>query len=331
MSFSNQPLAPKPYKLVALPSNQLTRQEPAGHHVFKPDKLTGSISLELTVETTTFVASGVVATGKDVFKNANFPKPPLVKVAVSKEDKLLIPGSSFKGVVRSTYEAITASCICKTKSRNIPNNYKECKEQKKLCPACRVFGAMGWQGLISFNDAFAKEVKVSVGFMPSLYAPRPQCQEYNSPGRKFYYHARQAIEKAQNQGIPVQPAAKDLVFKTDLQFMNLTEAELGTLLIVLGQDKNNSFSLKIGGGKPIGMGSMTVKVTKIDRPASLRDRYSSYDAPESDLYTDDKLTKEIQRLVTKAHGSNFIQKPQLDQLKQILKYPTDRDAPSGMY
>lgn len=330
MSYSKEPPAPKPYKLVSLPSNPPTKQAPIGHHVFKADKLTGSISLELTVETIAFVASGVVAMESDVIKLPNSSKNKLLKVALSKDDKLIIPGSSLKGVVRSIYEAITNSCLCKTNSDKISTSYKECKDKTKLCPACRVFGAMDWQGLISFNDSFATQVKPTTGFMRSLYGPRSQCKLYRSPGRKFYYHARPANNNG-TRGLSAQIAAKGLILTTNLQFMNLAPAELGALLIVLGQDKSNPFSLKIGGGKPIGMGSMTVKVTKIDHPASLRDRYSSYDAAENDLYTNDRLTQEIERLITIAHGAKLIQQPQLNQLKEVLNYPTNRIAPSGMY
>lgn len=331
MTKSPSTSVPKPYKLVKLPANAPTRQAPIGHHVFKSDKLTGSISLKLTVKNSTFVASGVVAMGSDVIKNSSATKPKLIKVALTKEDKLIIPGSSFKGVVRSIYEAITASCICKTKSRTIPANYKECKKKDQLCPACRVFGAMDWQGLISFNDAIAVEVKPSVGFMPSLYAPRPQCEQYKTPGRKFYYHARQAINKGVTQGIPVQQAPKDLVLTTELQFMNLTEAELGTLLIVLGQDTKNPLTLKIGGGKPIGMGTVTIEVSKIDRPKNLRSRYLDYEVQESDIYTGETLKKEISRLISASHQSKLIQQPQLTELQKILEWPATREAPSGMY
>jgi hypothetical protein len=71
--------------------------------------------------------------------------------------------------------------------------------------------------------------------------------------------------------------------------MNLTELELGTLLTSLGQDTNNAFAVKIGGGKPIGMGTMVVEITQIDCFENVRDRYLNYNLSEQNTLTKDKL------------------------------------------
>jgi CRISPR/Cas system CSM-associated protein Csm3 (group 7 of RAMP superfamily) len=42
---------------------------------------------------------------------------PLIKTSIERDKRLLIPGSSLKGVVRSAYEAITRSCLCKVTKR----------------------------------------------------------------------------------------------------------------------------------------------------------------------------------------------------------------------
>jgi len=103
--------------------------------------------------------------------------------------------------------------------------------------------------------------------MPSLYSPNPQRQEYYTEnvvaGRKFYYHFTKAVDEG-DRGIDVQQAGTDYTFTTCLSFMNLTKEQLGTLLIVLGQDSNHRIALKVGGGKPIGMGTITVDVLGID-------------------------------------------------------------------
>lgn len=333
-NFSDDERVPKPYSMVSLPKPAPKRQHPVGQEQFKPKHLSGKIYLRLTVKTATFIASGVVAMGSDVSSvNKNIP---LIKVAVSQGEKIIIPGSSLKGVIRSTYEAITSSCLCKTRARkeNIPEGYWECKDKTKLCPACQVFGAMGWQGLISFQDAVAETIKPSVGFMPSLYAPRPSRRDYfingKVAGRKFYYHAIKAVDKGK-QGIPVQQAGAELTLTTQLRFMNLTEAELGTLLIVLGQDKNNYFALKVGGGKPIGMGTMTVEVKEIEHSENVKNRYLSYTLSEDNKLTGEKLKQFIQKNVSAAHNQKLVQAEQLTEIKAILEYPTTRTAPEGMY
>ncbi|WP_051017264.1 hypothetical protein [Dactylococcopsis salina] len=111
--------------------------------------------------------------------------------------------------------------------------------------------------------------------MPSLYSPSQKRSGYYKKekvaGRKFYYHAKEVIEKAASQGIPIQNIKQDSIFTTKINFRNLSKAELGTLFTVLGQDQNHHFALKIGGGKPIRMGSLITEIIEIDCP-SPRDR-----------------------------------------------------------
>jgi hypothetical protein len=261
---------------------------------------------------------------------------PLIKTMVQNIDQnLSIQGSSLKGCIRSAYEAITNSTLAVITSRyrdKIPQERLPCKNKQELCPASQVFGALDWQGLIEFSDAKCENTGFATGFMPSLYRPRPdQRGAYfdargNVAGRKFYYHTIRAIDKGQNQGITVQQAAKEYTFKTQIQFKNLTAAELGTLLIVLGQDPKYPIALKVGGGKPIGMGTMTVEVTAarvLQNKGDLRDRYSSYNPPESDSMTGTKLQQFMQKNIQAAHSS-LVQATQLQQLAEVLKYPTDR-------
>ncbi len=325
---------PKPYELISLPREAPQRNRPAGQERFIGDRLSGKIALRLTVKTSAFVASGVVAMGSDL--SSQRKDIPLIKTSVQRDQRLIVPGSSLKGVVRSAYEAITASCLCKTRAdRNaIPDGYRECGNKNELCPACQVFGAMNWQGLIRFADAIATDTRLSIGFMPSLYAPRKQRQAYYTngkvAGRKFYYHAIRAVDKGQQRGIAVQQAAKEFTLTTQVYFANLTRAELGTLLIVLGQDKpDNAIALKVGGGKPVGMGTMEVEVTEISLLGNWRDRYSSYQSQPESLESS-KLQQFMQQAIQSAH--QHLVKPQhLQQLRDVLRWPTDRQPPEGMY
>ncbi|MFE4108372.1 RAMP superfamily CRISPR-associated protein [Almyronema epifaneia] len=324
----------KPYGLVPLPAKGVDRQFPAGQNRFRKDLVSGKLYLTLTAQTSTFVASGIVAMGRDV----NF-KVDLIKTAVHHKNTLIIPGSSLKGVIRSTYEALTRSCLCKTKARReeLPPGYGECKikkDQVEVCPACRVFGAMGWQGLVSFADVVGQKASTSIGFMPSLYRPRTENPMYQNngrvAGRKFYHHAVKAIDAGEQRGIPVQQAAEAYVFKTALQFKNLTEAELGTLFVILGQDSDYPIALKVGGGKPVGMGTLVATVEALEKPASPEDRYTRYALPESDRLTDEPLKNYMQAAIASAH-QKLIESYQLQELARILAYPTQRTAPEGMY
>ena len=324
---------PKPYDFVSFPQERPNLQRPFGHHKYDQNRLHGTIYLTLKVQTSLHISTGAVVLGSDIGSKIS-----LLKTMIQGVDaKLSIQGSSLKGCIRSVYEAITNSTL-----GAITSKYKEkilaerlpCKNKEKLCPASRVFGALDWQGLLDFNDANCERIGFSTGFMPSLYAPRPNCDAYYQrgklAGRKFYYNMSKAIEKGQKDGISVQQAGKEYTFKTQVTFKNLLPEELGTLLIVLGQDKKYPIALKVGGGKPIGMGTMTVNVDKINQPQNLKQRYSSYQVSENDDLTGDKLQQFIQKQIHAAH-SGLIQKEQLEQLAAILRYPSDRQAPSGMY
>ncbi|MEQ8971851.1 MAG: RAMP superfamily CRISPR-associated protein [Coleofasciculus sp. C1-SOL-03] len=332
-SQPSQITAPKPYHLIPLPKQKPQLKPPKGQDQYYRDHVHGTLHLQLTVQTGLHVSTGVVALGTDVGQKSI----PLIKTMIQgSAGQLMIPGSSLKGVVRSTYEAITRSCLCKTKAKSnqIPPGYQECRDQTKLCPACRVFGALNWQGLIQFNDAECELTEFRPGFMPSLYRPHPD--EYPGyfnqgkvAGRKFYYHTNRAIDKGQQQGISVQQAVKTVGFSTSLPYRNLTKGELGTLLIVLGQDKLNAIALKVGGGKPIGMGTMTVEVTSVESVDNIRDRYLSYQTQSQPL-TGKPLQQFIQQAIQAAHRE-LVQSQPLQELVKVLGYPTDREPPEGMY
>jgi hypothetical protein len=328
-------IAPKPYELISFPKEKPPLQPPIGQDKYYTDRCHGTLHLTLRVQTSLHVSTGVVAMGSDVGQKSI----PLIKTMIQgSEEKLIIPGSSLNGVVRSVYEAMTNSTLAVITSKykdKIPPERLPCKDKKRLCPASRVFGALDWQGLIHFTDARCESVGFRPGFMPSLYRPRPdQSQKYfqqgRIAGRKFYYHTIRAVDKGQQQGIPVQQAAKEFIFTTQLHYRNLTQAELGTLLIVLGQDKpKHPIALKVGGGKPVGMGTMTVEVTALEQPANLRDRYLSYNCEPNQL-TGNQLQQMMQKAIQDAHRE-LVQSQQLQELAAVLKYPTDREPPEGMY
>ncbi len=335
---SSPELPPKPYEFVSFPKEKPNLQRPAGHHKYFSDRLHGTLALTLKVQTSLHVSTGVVVMGSDIGQKIS-----LIKTMVQGIDqKLSIQGSSLKGCIRSVYEAITRSCICKTKAsfREIPEGYaRECKvdirqDINKVCDACRIFGALNFQGLLDFNDANCLNTGFLNGFMPSLYAPCASCKAYykggNIAGRKFYYNMSKAIDKGEKEGISVQQAEKEYTFKTEINFKNLLPEELGTLLIVLGQDKENCpIALKVGGGKPIGMGTMIVNVDKINQRQNLKQRYSSYQDSENDDLIGDKLQQFIKDKIKAAH-LGLIQKEQLQQLTDILRYPSTRE-PNEIY
>lgn len=329
----NENAIDKPYALVPFPQKAPPLKRPVGHDRYRKDCLHGKLVLKLTVKTAVHVSTGIVAMGSDVGDRI-----PLIKtMAQGRQRQLTIPGSSLKGVVRSAYEAITNSTLAVVSSkykREMPQKRLPCRDKEKLCPASLVFGALDWQGLIHFTDATCETAKSTTGFMPSLYRPRPDerrayFRQGQAVGRKFYYNAVKAVSGGE-RGIPVQQAGTEFVFKTDLQFSNLSQSELGTLLIVLGQDAKYPMALKVGGGKPIGMGTMTVAIEAVETPQSLKERYTQYAIPDSSQLSGNTLKRFVDDAIAAAHRG-LVEKPQLEALADILKWPTDRTAPEGMY
>ena len=100
---------------------------------------------------------------------------------------------------------------------------------------------------------------------------------YDSPkglstlrGHKFYWHkgavssddfmaSKKDVEDHPSQyGHPVKPIRKGQNFKFEIDFENLRAEELGALLWVLEKAGNSDYRLKIGMGKPYGLGSVSI-------------------------------------------------------------------------
>lgn len=353
---NNQKTLPeeKPYRFVPLPSRANKQPIKAGQERFLPVQqgkakkyYTGKLSLTLTVETASLVASGIIALGTDVGL-----REPLVKTAVQRDRQLLIPGSSLKGVVRSAFEAITASCLGVTQARtnrkkqlNFNRELSQCsavkaqanqtlqeKRDKQLCPACRVFGAMGWQGLASFSEAVGNG-EVVTSYLPALQSPHPEYEAYDNKtgrvvGRKFYFSTDRTVAE-NKRNIPVQTAKPGYRFKGSLRVVNLSEAELGALFLALGlENLDKPWKLRLGSGKPMGFGNMTVQVTEwtaLEGEGSpvqrVADRYRTY-TQEPEPLTGQDLRQFQQRCMDQAKQAGYVLKPQLEKLTEILTETT---------
>lgn len=328
----DQPVDPKPYDFVSFPDRKPTLAPPIGHDRYYPDRLHGLLNLTLQVQTALHVSTGITGLGSDVGSRL-----PLVKTMTTTDQQLVIQGSSLKGCIRSVYEAITNSTLAVITSRyrdRIPPDRLPCKNPKQLCPASRVFGALDWQGLVEFSDSICQSKQPSIGFMPSLYSPRPDRREYfvrgRVAGRKFYYNMTRAINRGENRGIPVQQASQKYTFTTTIHYKNLLPEELGILFLILGQDQESPIALKVGGGKPIGMGTMTTEVTAISQAQNIQDRYRNYATSNAQI-TGTAVQQFVQAQIAAAKRSQLLEQAQWQQIANILKYPGTHEPPEGMY
>lgn len=322
MNFSNDPPEEKPYDFVPLPE-KVIRQEPAGHHRFKRGLLSGTITGELIALTPIHVASGNV----ELTRN---DRVPLVKAHFRTRGKIAIPGSSLKGAIRSIVEAITPSCI-RVQSRAVRERLPRLRREESfepcevrdarslLCPACRIFGAMSYQGQVSFADAILVKGDFGTTFAPSLFAPRSQSPIYLDDddyvrGRKFYFHGEPA-----SGNVPLEVCTVGSRFGLRIDFVNLSEAELGVLLMAMGET-DSSFAIKLGGAKPACRGSVDLEVKAVEVNNDVA-RVMEFDNESKIADTGEWL---------KAAGSLLV-KDNLKTLHDILRRDDSRSCPSSIY
>jgi CRISPR/Cas system CSM-associated protein Csm3 (group 7 of RAMP superfamily) len=320
----------KPYDFVPFPATAPTHKPLAGHDRFLPDRYNGILHVQLTVETALHSSTGSIVLGSDVGVNE-----PLVGPMTQRNGQWIIQGTSLKGCIRSVYEAITNSTLGVRTAAPVPGDRQPknaSRDQQNLCPASRVFGAMGYQGLVEISDAVGDRTPSIVRVEP-LHGPKIGPDYKNSAGqtkgRKFYHHTQRLSEGG---SIPIQVAIAQSQLIAQIRFRNLESADLGALLIALGQDPQHRFALKLGAAKPLGLGTVSMVVTSAEIMAGEalpQNRYLSY-APESTVLQGDALQAAIAPHITAAHNQ-LIQAPQLQKLVEILKFPSDREPMVGTY
>lgn len=314
---SQQP-APKPFDFVSLPP-RVERQKPSGHEQYHAAHLTGQLQGTLEALSPLHIGSGIIELGQDV---------ELIKTVVRTGGRVVIPGSSLKGAIRSVVEAISASCVCKVSreaQRALPRDFRECRQKERLCVACRIFGAMGFQGNVAIQDAPHIHGAIRTESVPELYRPRMRRGARDVPGRKFYMHGQVAAGRT-----PVETCEVGSKFRFVVQVDNLTQAEWGLLLTALGQHPDYPFKLKMGGAKPVCFGSTDVQIEQIRLEAQARDRYLEWDVRPESAKTGAPLATWMHDCIAQATDSLIVQ-DLLEDLAHILRYPNQRNCPSGLY
>jgi hypothetical protein len=311
-----EPPAPKPYGFVEIESlERKDRQHPAGHERYQPGTVSGRLEATLIVATPLHVSSGR-------FKMGRGKEPPLVKELTRVNDQPCVPASTLKGVVRSVVEAITRSCvrISRVRTDQLPVGVAACRDKENLCLACRMFGAMGFEGHVRFDDAVLHEGNLGVARMPALYAPRSRTRVYfvgnEVKGRKFYKHGQPVTEA----DTPVEVLMPESQLGFIVRFENLAPGEVGVLLTALGLGQVE-LVLKLGGGKPACYGSAIVRLDDLQVWDSARALYTEYEV--------ERTAAEVTEYVQAAQS--LLVQDQLQSLAQIWHYDVQRECPAGNY
>ena len=178
-------------------------------------------------------------------------------------------------------------------------------------------------------------------------------------GRKFYWHQRaegnkkgddvppvhkldamrRNVPKAWTEKIasqlpaPIRPLPECSDFQGKVHFINLTSAELGALLISLQPDlafeseNEQKYGLKIGKGKPRGLGSVT---TELELRVARRpqDAYASLDSPVTEVAADQEVRRHVHAYKEwiAPNGKRWGELDLAKALKALLRLP---DGPSA--
>ena len=185
------------YCYIPLPRREeIVKETVISHARFDNQRYSGKIVCLLTVQAPIHIGSGVFELGTD----AGYRDYQGVVKGLIKENGIpIIPGSSLKGAIRSVAEAISYSCFLERRS-----GFNPCQVEKgtdRVCVACRIFGAMGYMGRISFTEAVPVS-QTQNGWQPmdkptylkhkpdepvkviALWGPK----RYPTLGRRFYPH-----------------------------------------------------------------------------------------------------------------------------------------------
>ena len=310
-----EPSLPKPYDFVPLPPGCPRLEKPTGHHRYRADRYSGTLTATIHARSPVHVASGLLEPTRD-------RQYPLVKGVFRSQGIPVIPGTSLKGCVRAIAEAISGSAVQVTRARDLPCEYMPQRGVEQLDVAQRIFGAMGYQGAFAFADAPQVTGQTTIVPTPQLFRPRSEAHDTyfdgrQPRGRKFYMHGTLA-----EGDLPLEACAVGSTFTLRANFSDMSAGELGLVLAALGLGEPR-WHPKLGGAKPACLG--TIEITDVALSAfNGASGYSDFDAAPQDL--------EIGPLLQAAISNKLLLSSPATKLAEILRWPNeDRSCPDRSY
>jgi hypothetical protein len=336
-----------PYDFVPFPDGAaIERQPPSGHDTFSG--ISGRFECELEALSPLLVMGSEHRAGPTYHEVGRFQE--------DRRYRSLIPGSSLKGVVRSVFEVLVPSCVVSTNNEAfVPDHFSKCDTHDELCPTCRVFGALSrdrvHKGHVNFGEGVSVGEPSIAGEMQLVYLSNPDPrhrpgkpeQDYGThsdpAGRKFYFHQHET-STAESDGdgpwvAPVEGRDEEAgesgtIFRFTVSFSNLSDKELSGLVAALvlsdaapleGVPEPVKVRHKVGYGKPAGLGSAEVRITRATVERDSEARYRSF-----------RSSPDVFEQGTDAHEKwlaeqcvPFFRSPtsEIKELARILRYPPD--------
>lgn len=344
-----------PYDFVRIDWNRPPkRRRPVWHHRLVGQDgqrlYTGSLNVDIYAETPLFIA--------DPRNNSPDPRKSASSIKNS-QGEYIIPGSSLKGMLRCVVETLANGCLTLfdgqyersrvNYKREISEEFLHCSNNTDLCIACRIFGmlkerAQGiFLGKVNISDACSYPDKIYLYdpiYTQPLMEPKPHHASFyldetrkHIAGRKYYFHhspdQKLPTEKAliPMGGKPANRYIKPLDYGTQfhcrIDFTNLETDEFAALLLAITLEKEMRH--KIGYGKPLGLGSISLSPTHL----RLVDYTSRYTQPSSKRGTTtiegDALWPFIDKHFDEFYTKHLVQIA-MDDLRRIWQWPPEPDV-----
>lgn len=281
------------------------RRKPIWHHQLVGQGAqrlySGSIEVDVFAETPIFI--------HDPRNVSPDPKKP-AQFMQNKQGEYIIPGSSLKGMIRCVVETLGNGCLTLFDGdyergkvnyrRSVPDSFQHCDNNTQLCIACRTFGMLKERaggvllGKVNIGDACANPEKVykyEPIYTAVLVEPKPHHEAFyldeerrHIAGRKFYFHHSQDMKPLTEPGLKlfggkpanrfIQPLDYDTQFHFRMDFTSLEADEFAALMLAIALEEDMRH--KIGYGKPLGLGSVSLVPTSL----TLIDYSTRYTQPD---------------------------------------------------
>ncbi|KPA18999.1 protein containing DUF324 [Candidatus Magnetomorum sp. HK-1] len=298
-----------PYRMIQV-GDRIKKESPVTDEKFNGHN--GMLTCSLTNLTSLYIGGN----RNEYHKNRTFLKR-------KDSGKFVIPGSSLKGLIRSTSEIVGNGCMVTDK-----NN--ACNQINSLCIACRMFGMMErkqhasvHKGKISFSDAIiledspsTKSFEVYLSSCGTRHEPfyrTPETGKLDNKSRKLYFHQPKRTESVPSLSTVIKSKAWNINallpghnFDFTVQFSNLTEQELSVLIYALTLEENVTVNIKdnnqqlsgplrhkLGNAKPLGLGSCCIRIKKLLMHKDPNQRFASLINHYNDEYADENLKEYI--------------------------------------
>ncbi len=343
-----------PYDFARIDWNKAPdRHKPIWHHQLvkqgTQQLFSGFIDVDVFAETPLFVS--------DPRSVPSDPKKPAQSIQ-NRSGEYILPGSSLKGLLRSVVETLGNGCFTlfdgqydrgKVNYRwNVPEPFQHCSTTERLCIACRTFGMLKdrgsgvFLGKVNIGDASSYADKI-YHYNPIhtavLVEPKPRHEAFyleadkkHIAGRKFYFHHDREAGVLTARG-PVlfggrpanrfiQPLDYDTQFHFRIDFTALEADEFAALMlaIILEEDMRH----KIGYGKPLGLGSISMVPTGL----TLIDYAARYTQSSSNrgkkVYQGDEMWNLLYKHVD--DFSTKLVQPAMDDLHRIWHWPAEANV-----